>query len=411
MPSGDGILVRLHFSCGIVTSDQARAIAALAQRYGNGLIDLTRRANLQIRGVAPEQIAELQAKLLAKSLIPQDAEGETPNVIASPLTACDREAVIDIRPLVRKLEARLTADLRAGDLPPKFCIAVADGGRFSLEDVGADIAFEARRRDGGIGFAVQIGGESIGFIEIDEVAETALTLAAAFCSLRTRHLTPARRMRDLIEKVGTSPIAALCPGLGRASTNEKARMDVDGRNRSGHDTVGLIVDNVFGVAAPFGSLGVEQLALLSDLAERHAEGELRLTTWRAILMPAIVPGEVDRVEAECTRAGLVTNPSDPRRYVEACAGAPACITASVKTRTIAAALAPLLGPDDTLHVSGCAKGCASSAKASITLVGRDGRFDLVRNGKATDTPVLCDLLLEQARIAVGRIATEELAHV
>jgi hypothetical protein len=44
-------------------------------------------------------------------------------------------------------------------------------------------------------------------------------------------------------------------------------------------------------------------------------------------------------------------------------------------------------------------------------VGRDGRFDLVRNGKATDMPVLCGLSAEQARIAVNRIAAEGLAHV
>jgi precorrin-3B synthase len=411
MQSGDGHLVRLTFSCGIVSTDQARAVAALAQRCGNGVIDLTRRANLQIRGVAQEEIAKLQAELLAKSLVAPDAEGETPNVIASPLAGRDPEALIDIRPLVRKLNRHLAAHPRARDLPPKFCIAVEDGGGFSLRDVGADIAFEACRRDRRIGFAVQIGGESIGFIEIDEITETALTLAAAFCSLRTRHLTPARRMRDLVEEVGTSPITASCPALGPTSTNAKPQMDVDASSGSGRNAVGLIADDVFGVAAPFGSFAVAQLALLANLAALHAEGELRLTPWRAILIPAIASGVIDRVAAQCGRAGLITDPSDPRRHIEACAGLPACATASVNTRETAAALAPLLGPDDTLHVSGCAKGCASSANASVTLVGRDGRFDLVRNGKATDMPALCGLSDEQARIVVNRIAAEGLAHV
>jgi precorrin-3B synthase len=97
--------------------------------------------------------------------------------------------------------------------------------------------------------------------------------------------------------------------------------------------------------------------------------------------------------------------------MQACAGAPACASASVNTRETAAALAPLLAPGDTLHVSGCAKSCASSTRASITLVGRHGRFDLVRSGRASDTPVLCDLSAEEARIAVERLAAEDLAHV
>jgi precorrin-3B synthase len=66
---------------------------------------------------------------------------------------------------------------------------------------------------------------------------------------------------------------------------------------------------------------------------------------------------------------------------------------------------------DTLHVSGCAKSCASSAAASVTLVGRDGRFDLVRNGKAGDAPLLFGLSAAEAPAAVQRIAAEELAHV
>jgi precorrin-3B synthase len=173
----------------------------------------------------------------------------------------------------------------------------------------------------------------------------------------------------------------------------------------------LVAYDVLGVAAAFGSLHADQLHLLAKLADRHADSELRLTPWRALLIPAIASGAIDRVKSECARAGLITDASDPRRHIAACAGAPACASASVKTRDVAAGLAPLLRPQDTLHVSGCAKSCASSTPASVTLVGRDGRFDLIRNGKAGDTPALFGLSAEHARVAVQRIAAEDLAHV
>jgi precorrin-3B synthase len=408
MLSGDGYLVRLRFSCGILSSDEARGIASLAQRYGSGLIDLTRRANVQIRGVSEKQIPGLQAELLARNLIAPDA-GDIPAVIASPLAGRDRDALADIRPLVRELEARLAADPRARDLPAKFCIAITDGGSFPLHDLSSDIAFEGCEQDRAVGFAVRIADRDVvGSVAAEEIADTALAIAAAFTRLSKRSSGRARRMADLVEEIGVNAIVQSCPGLGVGSASAKGAGPVpDGGACPGEKAVGLIAADVFGVAAAFGSLHADQLALLSDLAEHHAVGELRLTPWRAVLIPAIAPGAVGSVEAECARAGLITDRADRRRHVAACPGAPACSSASVATRHLATVLGPLLGPRDTLHVSGCSKGCASSAASSVTLIGRDGCFDLVRSGRVADTPVLFGLSAEGACLALKRIAAQD----
>jgi precorrin-3B synthase len=222
----------------------------------------------------------------------------------------------------------------------------------------------------------------------------------------------APRMADLVEEIGVDAIAASCPALSRASAIARGPRPLTDTAACPVDTtVGRIADDVFGVAATFGALHVDQLALLSDLADRHAVGELRLTPWRAVLIPAIAPDAIGGVQAECVSAGLITDPTDRRRHVAACPGAPACTSASVETRHLASALGPLLGGRDTLHVSGCSKGCASSAVSSLTLIGRHGCFDLVRNGGVTDTPVLFGLSPEDACLALKHIATEELADV
>jgi precorrin-3B synthase len=410
MLTGDGYLVRLHFACGILSSEQAHAIASLAQRFGNGFIDLTRRANLQIRSVAGERIAAFQAELLASGLVAQDASGaDIPNVIASPLAGRDRTALVDIRPIVRELEERFAHDARARDLPAKSCISLSDCGRFWLRDVAADIGFEAHAADQ---FAVRIGGEMIGFIVTEEIAETALALAAGFVSLQRTLPAPAPRMRHLIDALGVSAISGLCPALRRASAKSlSARHDADRRDEPGHDAVGMLGDDVLGIGAPFGSLSADQLQLLAELAERDGDRELRLTPWRSILIPEIAAEAGNHLEAECKRAGLITEAVDPRRHIAACAGAPACAAASVKTREIAARLAPLLRRGNSLHVSGCAKSCASSASASVTLVGGAGRFDLIRNGNVSDRPVLFGLVPGEAQAAVERMNAEDFAHV
>ena len=70
--------------------------------------------------------------------------------------------------------------------------------------------------------------------------------------------------------------------------------------------------------------------------------------------------------------------------VHACPGAPFCPQATVETMSLAKDLARQT--QMSLHVSGCAKGCAFPRAADVTLVGRAGRFDLVTNGLPWDDP-------------------------
>ena len=51
MPTGDGLLARVHPPLGRLTGAQMRAVAEGARRHGNGHIDITARANLQVRGL------------------------------------------------------------------------------------------------------------------------------------------------------------------------------------------------------------------------------------------------------------------------------------------------------------------------------------------------------------------------
>src|SRR5690606_38730248 len=54
MQAGDGLLVRIRPPAGRLSAAQARGIAGVASRYGNGVIDISNRANLQVQGVRSE---------------------------------------------------------------------------------------------------------------------------------------------------------------------------------------------------------------------------------------------------------------------------------------------------------------------------------------------------------------------
>jgi precorrin-3B synthase len=107
---------------------------------------------------------------------------------------------------------------------------------------------------------------------------------------------------------------------------------------------------------------------------------LRITPWRMIFLEGC--SEMPRHD------GLVTRAKDPVLRVIACTGAPACPQAHAQTRGLAAALAPFVAVDARLHVSGCAKGCAHRGASSITLVGTDDGFDLIRDGGTRDVPAM-----------------------
>ena len=160
--------------------------------------------------------------------------------------------------------------------------------------------------------------------------------------------------------------------------------------------MGYQAPSVFSVGLPFGRIEANSLRALTGIAERYGDGSVRTTRRRALLLTGVSAIDEMNLRDEITALDLITDPVDPRLNIFACVGAPSCLSASVDARGDAARVAAAVGThDQTLHVSGCSKSCAHRGAASLTLVGRDGRYDLIRNGSAVDRPSLTGLSLDQ----------------
>ncbi|MCP8940859.1 precorrin-3B synthase, partial [Alsobacter sp. SYSU M60028] len=191
MLTGDGWLVRVRITAGIVPASLARAVASCARTYGNRLVDLSARANLQLRGVTDATLGPLTERLRELDVLDDDEAGEARrNVIASPLAGIAPDALIDIRPLVAALERALVAAETLDGLPPKFGFLVDDGGSPGLDDVACDVRFEAALGGSGeVGFRVRLGGDAAsgvpaGFCTPAGLPDAAARIAAAFLALR-----------------------------------------------------------------------------------------------------------------------------------------------------------------------------------------------------------------------------------
>lgn len=321
MESGDGLIVRVRPWCGALSIAQASGLADAAERFGNGHIDLTRRANLQLRGVSEGTLDGLQAALEALGLLDGSADAEAVrNVMVGPLAGAATRA------LAKELTEAIVTDRRLWALPGKFGWLVDDADSATILDRLSDIALCWMR--GGI--AVRRNGQWLGVTTRDKAVDAAVSLA-----------------------LGGAPVLAAL------------------------DIVPVVRSRPLGIAAPFGRLEALQMRQLMDLAVAAGAHDVRLSPWRALHFDVPVDG--------ATALGLIVDADNPLLRIEACPGAPACRSSTVDTRGIARLLAtrPFAG---TVHVSGCAKGCARSAPAELVLVGTDGRFGVVHNG-TTRSPI------------------------
>ncbi len=359
MLSGDGLIARIRISCGEVPLALARDIADWAETYGNGALDLSGRGNLQIRGVSDATLPRLTQRLAEAGLLDASPEAEAVrNVLVSPFAGLDPSAPCDVRPHARAWERELSTasqtlgaacQVRRRLRRRRLSARRRDGPRFHGRRAGR---FRPAPRRSGRGRAFprrasRRRGERRWRARFSPCAETS---------------APPKRMRDAIAAHGLAPFAPAA-----VSAQAAPRAHWLGAHALGSSAF-------VGLALPFGRIAAPDLRELAGLAALAGATSLRLTPWRALIVPGLALPAARRLAESARRLGLIVDPDDPLLAVAACPGLPACSSAKGETRAAARRLAPLLAATEgvALHVSGCAKGCACPTPAPFARRG-DGR--------------------------------------
>ncbi|QIT57001.1 precorrin-3B synthase [Aquisalimonas sp. 2447] len=385
MTSGDGLLLRVRHPVGGLTLEQAEALAAAAERHGNGRLELTSRGNLQLRGVTRTTLTDAQTALIRAGVADADPEREAVrNVLAAPVTDLDPTAVADGAPVARAVADAVADHPRLRGLPPKTGIVVDGGGTLGVPDVYADVRLDAVPVAQGVAWRVGLAGRAadarpVGTIGPQDTAAAVVALLEALVDLAGEGQPP--RMATALLERGEAPFRrALAPWSGDVVAPEP-----------GDRQAPRAADGWLQAEFPFGALEAWQLRGLAVLArERRLAPEtpptLRLTPWRSVLITGMEPAAVTALG----ELGAITDAADPRRGLGACVGAPGCASATTATRDDALALeavAPtLLAAGERVHVSGCGKGCGAPAHAGVTLVADAGYYAMTLTGGVAHAP-------------------------
>ena len=317
----DGLIVRLRAPGGTVPVTTLREIVSAATEFGAPVVQLTSRANLQVRAL-PDPLPEAFVEALESTgLLPSATHELARTVLGAPLAPVG--GVLDR--LVTDLDAAVMADPALAELPGRWLWAVDDrDGRVLGE--GADAAYQLTGDDDG---RLVAAGRSLACRPADAVRGL-IDIAHRF--LAARPDAGAWNVCDLADPGVVLPGASAPPTTPGAAPEPGLHGD----------------DLVAGV--PLGMLvatHVDALARVTDV--------VRVTPWRSLVVPGA--GRADAATA-LRESGFAVDPGSPWSHLTACVGAPACRRTDTPTLALAREAARSLPPSARrTHVVGCERAC------------------------------------------------------
>ncbi|MET7299141.1 precorrin-3B synthase [Embleya sp. NPDC005575] len=409
-PADDGLIARVRLPGGRLDPDQIHELALLARRFGTGSVDLTARANMQLRGLAEADLPALADAIAAAGLMPSRSHDRVRNILASPLAGRDPSALLDADAVLTALDHALCATPDLTALSGRFLIGIDDGG-LPIASARHDLDLVALTKHA---FALHVAGHDTTW-RFGPADAPAAIVRAARAFLTARAHTGAWHIRELpggaarfaaLLAVDPAPFAGpgpvTTPGGNHAPTTpDAARLRQRGGSRP---PIGVLAqsDGRFAVGAlvPLGRLTRQHLAALVGLRT-----ELRITSARGVVVRDVTDPAATVAALEA--AGLPCDPASPWRGVTACSGLGACRRALADVRTEATRHAlgrssrdtPLGGADrsstdrspadrpqaldraDT-HWVGCSRACGKPAGATLLVAREDGTYETVPPGGA-----------------------------
>jgi len=392
-PVKDAFMARLRIPGGVVTTHQLRELARIAQELTTGYVQITTRANFQIRLIQPKDAPEVLRRIQSVGLHTRGAGADNiRNLTANPTAGIDPVELINVLPFVNELAQIIINDRSFYDLPRKFNIAFDGGGLIgSVEDTN-DIGVKAVKAGDEILFRVALGGatghkafaQDLGVVvPPTEINKVVVAILRVYIERGCRTDRKKARLKHLLEKLPLGEyLAEIEKKLGRQLRllpYDAAQMRWADKELP-HSHIGDFPQkqrgfNYVGVAVPVGHLTPKQMLRLAELADSYGSGEIRLTVWQNFIIPNVSDAFVPTVKRALEKIGLGTMQSHLVSGVVACTGNRYCKYAQSDTKGHALEVIKQLekrvqlDQPVNIHLTGCPNSCAQHYMGDIGCLG------------------------------------------
>ena len=418
-PNKEAFMSRLRIPGGLVKTFQLRELAGIARDLTSGYVQITTRANFQMRLIQPKDCPEFLRRVQTVGLHTRGAGADNiRNLTANPTAGIDPHELIDVMPLCQELGQIIINDRSFYDLPRKFNIAYDGGGLIGTvedtNDIGAKAVLVAQassllvsnseakaaptnRQDAcatiepGVYFRIAVGGATghkafardLGvLLKPSELNKVVVALVRVYIANGNRNDRKKARLKHLLETWSLEKYLGEAEKLlGYKLTKAPADLKVEyGETKFPHTHVGVYPQkqkglNYIGAAVPVGQITPKQMIRVAEIAELYGTGDIRLTVWQNFIIPNVPDAFVATVQKTLKKVGFDTRQSHLRGGLIACTGNSYCKYAQANTKGHALALADYLEKKLTLdqplniHVTGCPNSCAQHYMGDIGLLG------------------------------------------
>ena len=348
--AADGALARVRLPGGMITAGQLESLAEAAERFAAGILEITARGNLQVRGITDTSaVADVVA---GAGLLPSPTHERVRNIVASPLSG-RLGGVVDVRPWVEELDSAIQAEPALAGLGGRFWFSIDDGSA-DVSGLGADIGAHAVDGDT---VALLLAGRDTGIrLGPDRVVDTLVSIATRFTLMRGDAWRIGELDDDSELLTGLTPSAAAGAGFTPVTRPPVGWIEQD----DGKVTIGA--------AVPLGVLSVRQAQFVAAI-----DAPVVITPWRSLLVCDLAEGVADTSLRVLPPLGLVFDETSRWLEVSACVGSPGCEHSRADVRAEAVRVAESgSAAANRVHFVGCERACGSPPAGEVLVATADG---------------------------------------
>ena len=336
--ASDGLLFRIRPHMDYLDIEKLVYLCNLSIKYGSGIMELTNRGSIQIRGIREKYHKFFLNQILTKKIVKKKISVLSSNIIINPLWEHNDQNYKVYNKIIQ-LESQLPK------LPNKFGFIIDLGKKLSLKNVSADIRVESASNQK---ILIRADGASKGkIIQLSDLDSFVLEIVNWFIENKEKNIN---RMSELLAKkklpnkwTQNKPICSVYKFLPKNSK----------------------IGQILGI-----KLGRFKAKDLKCLVLNSKASRIRFTPFKMIVLEKAF---------NIKDKEFIFKADEPLLNISACSGINFCSSATIDTFKLAKKIKNPL--NKKIHIAGCKKNCGTNRNTEIVLSGNDSRVDVSNNFK------------------------------